>query len=127
MRKTYLSTALAFAVTALPLLAAAQTLNTAQTGIFRILGIVAAFMNGLIGVAITLAIVVFFWGLIKYLLGSGSEGKADGLKVMFYGVVTIFVMVSVWGLVNLLQSTFLGGTGASVAPNVNTLRIQPTF
>lgn len=81
------------------MLASAQTLlNT--------LAMVSQFLNSLVYLFITLAIVVFFYGLIKYLLEGGAEGKTDGLKIMMMGVITIFVMVSIWGIIRLLQSTF---------------------
>ncbi len=64
-------------------------------------------LNALIGMLITVAIVVFFWGLIKYLLSSGSTEEAHkGIHQMIWGVVAIFVMVSIWGLIALLQRTF---------------------
>ena len=63
------------------------------------------FLNGMIGLFITLAIVVFFWGLIKYLWSMGTEDAHEGLKIMFWGVIAIFVMVSIWGIIRLLQST----------------------
>jgi len=90
--------ALTGAVLFLPALASAQTLlNT--------LGFVSSFLNSLIYILITLAIVVFFWGLIKYLWAVGEE-KSKGLEIMIYGIVAIFVMVSIWGIIRLLQSTF---------------------
>lgn len=83
----------------LPVFASAQTLlNT--------LALVSQFLNSLVYLFITLAIVVFFWGLIKYLFGNAAENKSEGLQTMLYGVIAIFVMVSIWGIIRLLQSTF---------------------
>ena len=82
----------------LPLLAGAASL-------FDTLALFNTFLNALIGLFITLAIVVFFWGLIKYLWTQG-EDKTEGLSIMFYGVIAIFVMVSIWGIIRLLQNTF---------------------
>ena len=70
------------------------------------LGLANTVLNALIGLLITLAIVTFFWGLVRYLFGEGHEGKTEGLKIMLMGVITIFVMVSIWGLIRLLQTTF---------------------
>lgn len=95
--RTFIS-ALTGGVALLPALASAQTLlNT--------LALVSQFLNSLIYLFITLAIVVFFWGLIRYLWDVG-EKKSEGLQTMMYGIIAIFVMVSIWGLVRLLQSTF---------------------
>lgn len=73
--------------------------------LFDTLSLANTFLNALIGLFITLAIVVFFWGLIKYLFDMG-ENKAEGLQIMMYGVIAIFVMVSIWGIIRLLQNTF---------------------
>ena len=98
MRKIFGSSALAAATLILPMFASAATLlNT--------LALANTFLNALIGLFITLAIVVFFWGLIKYLVNAG-EAKTEGLQIMFYGVISIFVMVSIWGIIKLLQNTF---------------------
>ena len=98
MRKILGSSALAAATLALPALASAATL-------LDTLALANTFLNALIGLFITLAIVVFFWGLIRYLVSVGEE-KSEGLQIMFYGVIAIFVMVSIWGIIRLLQSTF---------------------
>ncbi len=81
-----------------PVVASAATLT--DTLVFA-----SQFLNGVIGLFITLAIVVFFWGLIKYLWSMGSEDAHEGLKIMFWGVIAIFVMVSIWGIIRLLQNT----------------------
>ena len=109
MRYIISSSSLAAAVVALPALAGAATLlNT--------IALANQFLNAAIGLFITLAIVVFFWGLIQYLIGEGAEGKSTGIKIMFYGVLTIFVMVSIWGIIRLLQSTFSVTSTTPVVP-----------
>ena len=81
------------------------TLASAAT-LIDTLVLASNFLNGVIGLFITLAIVVFFWGLIKYLISLDHENANEGLKIMFWGVIAIFVMVSIWGIIRLLQSTF---------------------
>lgn len=82
----------------LPTVASAATLT--DTLVF-----ISTFLNGMIGLFITLAIVVFFWGLIKYLWSIDNENAHEGLKIMFWGLIAIFVMVSIWGIIKLLQNT----------------------
>ena len=91
--------AISVAVLALPSVVGAASL-------FDTLSLANTFLNALIGLFITLAIVVFFWGLIKYLWGASSENASEGLSIMMYGVIAIFVMVSIWGIIRLLQNTF---------------------
>ena len=96
--RNIISLVVGLATLVLPALASAATL-------LDTLALANTFLNALIGLFITLAIVVFFWGLIQYLLKAGEE-KSKGLSIMFYGVIAIFVMVSIWGIIRLLQSTF---------------------
>lgn len=98
MRKTIGYSSLAALVAFLPTIASAAT-------VLDLLVLASRFLNGVIGLFITLAIVVFFWGLIQYLVQVG-EKKSEGLQIMFWGVLAIFVMVSIWGIIRVLQSTF---------------------
>ena len=107
---------LALAVAAVPSLAlGAETL-------LSLLVTASRFLNGVIGLFITLAIVVFFWGLISYLMQVG-EKKSEGLQIMVWGVLAIFVMVSLWGIIRVLQSTF--GVQNNAAIPLQGLIVRP--
>ena len=56
---------------------------------------------------LALALVYFMWGVLLY-VNKGSEGgdRTKGIQMMSYGILAIFVMVSVWGLVYILINTF---------------------
>ncbi len=87
----------------MPFLAQAQT---AEFGFFTTL---IENLTGLIGLLIPfiigLAILVFLWGVLKFVTAAGDEeARKTGRSFMIWGVVGIFVMVSVWGLVNFLGS-----------------------
>lgn len=79
---------------------------SAQGNLDLLLGDAQRWIAVLVGIIVTVAIVVFFWGLIKYLTTIGGEEKHKGLMIMFYGILTIFVMVALWGLVRFFASTF---------------------
>ncbi|MBX4192080.1 hypothetical protein KW798_01190 [Candidatus Parcubacteria bacterium] len=111
MKKTLFTTALF----ALPLVAAAQNITTA---LLRINDIV----NILIPLMIALALVAFFWGLVKYIWSSG-EGHEQGKNVMIAGLVALFLMVSVFGIIRLVGDTFgVNGGGTFTAPHVDIRR-----
>ncbi len=56
---------------------------------------------------ITLATVAFIWGVIQYFLNPDNEEKRKkGKEYILWGLIALFVMVSMWGLVALLTDTF---------------------
>ena len=61
--------------------------------------------SALVPIMMTIAVIAFFYGLVKYLLGDGAEGKGEGLKIMMYGILAVFVMASLGGIVSLLRKT----------------------
>ena len=71
--------------------------------------------NALIPFLLAIAVVVFIYGVIKYILVSGAEEKAAARGYIIYGIIGIAVIVSLFGLINLLQSTF----GVNGNTNVN--------
>ncbi len=89
----------AFGVTLLPMIASAA-------GLTDVLVLASSILNACIGLLITGAIVVFFYSIAMYMLTADNVKKGESLKLALYGVVTIFVMVSIWGIIRLLQSTF---------------------
>lgn len=87
------------ALLALPMFAFAQALQPVRNLVVAVGNI----LNLLIPVLIAAAVVVFFWGLVMYIRKSG-EGHDEGRKVMIAGLLSLFIMVSVWGIVNLAQN-----------------------
>jgi uncharacterized membrane protein len=54
---------------------------------------------------IALGIITFFWGIVIYIFRSGDEGKRkEGVNYIMYGILGIFVMVAVWGIVQIFSS-----------------------
>ena len=55
----------------------------------------------------TLATVAFIWGIIQYFLNAENEEKRKkGKNFMIWGIISLFVMISMWGLVGVLTNTF---------------------
>lgn len=64
-------------------------------------------MTSLVPLIIGSAVLVFAYGLFGYMTNVGDEGKrADSRKYIVYGLIGLFVMVSLWGLVNLFTDVF---------------------
>ena len=87
-----------------PTLAFAQV-DTSISSFDDILLFVSRIINSLIPIIISLAVLVFIWGVFRYVVSPNEEDKARGKQVMIWGIVGIFVMVSVWGLVNIIEAT----------------------
>jgi len=67
------------------------------------LEIIRAIVPTLIG----FAVVFFIWGVAKFILNADNkEEQARGRQLMIWGIVALFVMVSIWGLVAILGETF---------------------
>ena len=82
-----------------PALAFAQSLGNIETLITSIGRVVALALP----IVVAIALLVFFWGLVKYIFAQGNEeSKADAKRIMLWGVIALFVMVSVWGLVRFI-------------------------
>jgi len=74
-------------------------------------GIVSFFVymivNPVVYLIVGFAVVYFLWGVAKYILHSDdAKSREEGRSMMIYGIIAIFVMISMWGLVNLLDATF---------------------
>lgn len=54
-----------------------------------------------------LALVVFVWGVVQYVINSDEEAKKEkGKEFMIWGILGLAVMVGVWGLVKIVGTTF---------------------
>lgn len=66
---------------------------------------VGELIQSLITIVGALALLVFMWGLVKFIFSQGNEtAKTEGKKVMVWGLIALFVMVSVWGIIGFIQS-----------------------
>ena len=64
-------------------------------------------INYLVVLVIGLAVFVFIWGIFKYFVAGADEKKVEEAKnVLLFGLLGIFIMFSVWGLVNIIINTF---------------------
>jgi hypothetical protein len=67
-------------------------------------------LNKLVYVIIGASLVMFLYGIFRmsFFDGQNPGSREQARKFMFWGIVSLFVMVSVWGLVRVLQFTFFG-------------------
>lgn len=97
-----------------------------QTTIIDILGAVQQILVALVPLTIGLAVIAVLFGLARYAFRAGDEqAQEEGRRIMFWGVVTLFIMVSIWGFVYILQSFFFGTGYNPVAPDIPVLPTDP--
>ena len=116
------------AVSAAPLMALAQVGGaTAATGagnsvgqqITRFLAFINNALKILIPTLIGIAIAVFLWGVLRYIFAKEGAAQKEARQYMLWGIIAIAVMVSVWGLVAILQGLVgINSSGVPQAPGI---------
>ncbi len=99
--KITLGTGLIFSV---PLLASAFLDDT--KGLIEDSGEV---VNTLLWVASTAAVLVFIWGIVKYIKNAGdAKAAGEGKSIMIYGAIALFVLFSVFGIITFIRKELFG-------------------
>ena len=103
MKKALALSSITAAALAVPLVSLAAINNLSDVGSF----IINSINNILVPVLFAIAFIVFIWGAFTtFIVGANEEGvKEEGKNLMLWGLIGFFVMVSVWGLVNILTGT----------------------
>ena len=87
---------------------------TTTVGLHRLIDQIQGLVQRLIPVIIGIALLLFLWGILRFLISQDDGKREEAKKFMIWGIVALFVMVAVWGLVEIFAETFL------VSGNVNT-------
>ena len=73
----------------------------------------------LVPVLFAVAFIAFLYGIVKaYIFSAGNEEEVKkGHQLILWGIIGFVVMISLWGLVNIVANTFgLAGYSAPVLP-----------
>ncbi len=104
--------------------ASAATSNIGFEGLNKL---ILSLSNGVIRsigyMLFTLAVVAFFWGIIQFIWSArqGAEGKgiSNGKTFMMWGLIGLFVMFSVWGIIKFAQGVFgIQGENTIIVPDL---------
>lgn len=71
----------------------------------------------IIPILFSLALMFFLWGVMNFVRASDSTKQAEGRKFIIAGLIGLFVMTSLWGIISIVGTTL--GTG-SVVPVLQT-------
>ena len=103
MKKSFIVGTSSLLLLSLPLLARAQPPSDIEDFVDIILRTIS---NVLVPLIIGIAFIVFIWGVFRYFIYDTEEAKERGKDLMVYGLIGFVVIISIWGLVNLLVNTF---------------------
>ena len=99
MKKFVIATAAGF----LPTIALAQ-INISDVDDLG--GAIYYVLNLVFPILVAIAVFVVVWGIFKFVLNAGDEeARKTGRSLILWGVIGIFLMLSVWGLVNIVRSS----------------------
>lgn len=88
--------------------------------IASLISALAGVVGAIVPVLVTMGLAVFLWGLVKYMWGKGSGPDIESAKVLMrWGLVILFVMVSVWGIISLMQAALgINANATGKAPQI---------
>lgn len=131
--KSFTRTALVLAAFLVPVFVSAQifvTVSLCNTTICAVAQNLVTIINSvLVPVIFALSFIVLLYGIAKAYIFSGGDEAAvsQGHKLIMWGIIAFVVMISLWGIVNIVANTFgLGGyyappTPSSISPYGSTV------
>ncbi len=74
--------------------------------------------NTLIPFIFSLALLVFLFGMYRYFIqgGASEEQRAKGKQLILWSIVAFVLMVSIWGIVNVLSEGLFGEFDDTIDP-----------
>ncbi len=69
--------------------------------------IIALIINPLIMLVFSAGVFLFMWGLVVFLFKADDPaGRKQGQQHMLWGIVGVFVMATVYGIISIIAETF---------------------
>ncbi len=89
--------------------------------IANLVGKVQDLLNGLLPLLISVGVIFFVFGVIRYFIADSEEAKSKGRDQIVYGIIGFAVILSLWGLVAIITSTL--GIDSATAPQLTELTV----
>lgn len=81
------------------------------TAIGSLIGLLIPFVVGII-------VLVIFWGIAKFVYYADNEDeRKKGKKIMLWGIIVLFIITSLWGIVSLFQEDLGFNTVSPLTPS----------
>lgn len=101
--RTFLSLIPALSLVVLPKIASAYTFADLAYEIVDLIN------GALVPILFSLSLAAFIYGVAKTILqGDNSEAQIKGRNIMIYGLISLFVITSLWSIINIVRCTFFG-------------------
>lgn len=97
----------------LPVLALAQS-DPNLSNLEALLRAIGRLVSLATPIVIGLALLAFFWGLVKFIFASSDEEKKNGKSFMIGGIIALFVMVAIVGIIQFIARAFGVQTGGNL-------------
>lgn len=79
-------------------------------------------VSAIVPFLVALAVLAILFGLARYAFAAGDENaQKQGRQIMVTGVIILFVMVALWGFVNILLQFFFSGNPSGAPDDLEGL------
>jgi uncharacterized membrane protein len=93
----------------MPAVAFAQA---SSTWIVSILAVVQTVLGYVLPIVIVLGVIWVIWGIIQFVTNTDEEERSKAKMHILYGIIGLFVIISIFGLVGFVQNLLGVGGGA---------------
>lgn len=110
----------------LPLSLNAASFNLATSNFKRVVEEVVSVLVIVAPLLFVLTVLMFFWGLSKFILNSGNEADlTKGKNYMIWGIIGLFVLLSAGAIINLVSGDLGLGGNSGILPTIPTGVTKP--
>ncbi len=101
----------------LPVLAALTPLVASAASLQTVILDISDMIDILIPVLMAVGVLVFIWGIVKYITAGGdAEKEKEARGYIIYGLIGVLVMVAFWGIIKVVLTTFDIQEGGTIIP-----------
>ena len=94
-------------------------------GLYKLICNVQEILGSVVPVLVALGIVYFVYGVVMYVIASDEEAKKGGKDRIIFGIIGLAVIISVWGLVHLVTTTFISSDGNNAPSRTDLNNLLP--